>query len=194
MRVIPALLALFILVIACNNDKKVVVKGEDGSTTTVDMNAASNAATDMEKKMEELKKLPPLSVDELKAMLPEQLAGMPRTDYNAMTNMGVSMATAKYANEEGSDVDLVIYDGAGEAGAGIYSLHYWTKMNMQSEGSYGYTKTIDFMGGKAVESFDKSSNQYTLTVTPNERLLVILSGRNTTAEALRDAAKGLNIK
>jgi hypothetical protein len=65
---------------------------------------------------------------------------------------------------------------------------------MQSESSNGYTKTIDLNGTKAVESYEKGNNQYTLTYTANERLLVVLMGRNTDADALRTVAKNLNLK
>ncbi len=74
--------------------------------------------------------------------------------------------------------NVAIYDCAGEAGAGRFAMTYWTKMNVQSESSDGYTKTMDFKGGKTVESYDKGSNQTTLTYVANARLMVVITGKN----------------
>ena len=83
-------------------------------------------------------------------------------------------------------------DCAGEAGSGFYALNYWTKMTMESENDQGYTKTVDFMGGKAVEDYKKYNNSYTLTFTANDRLLITLQGQNLSLDVLKDAAKALN--
>ena len=197
-KLFASLLAVSLLVSACKNNKKVSVtdKNEDGTTTTttVDMNNVADNTDEMNKKMEELKKLTPLTLDQLKALLPEELNGMKRKEFNTSSALGYAFGQAKYEKDDTTSMDLTIYDCAGEAGAGIYGLNYWTKMNMQSESSNGYTKTIDLNGTKAVESYEKGNNQYTLTYTANERLLVVLMGRNTDADALRSVAKNLNLK
>jgi len=193
-----SLLAVSLLFTACKNDKKVTVtdKNEDGSTTTttVDMSNAVDNTDEMNKKMEELKKLTPLTLDQLKALLPEELNGMKRKEFNTSSALGYSFGQAKYEKDDTTQIELTVYDCAGEAGAGIYGLNYWTKMNMQSESSNGYTKTIDLNDTKAVESYEKGSNQYTLTYTTNDRLLVVLTGRNTGVDVLRTIAKNLNLK
>ena len=197
----PAMLSICFLLTACKSDKKTTDSGTtDDGTSTASSTAsgdASSTAPDqdaMNKKMEELKKLTPLTVDQLKGLLPEELNGIKRTSFNANSTMGFAVAEAEYRKDDSTVIKLDIYDCAGEAGAGIYGLNYWTKMNMQSESSDGYTKTFDFMGNKAVETYEKNSNQYTLTFAANDRLLVVLSGRNTGIDALKDAAKSLKLK
>jgi hypothetical protein len=78
-------------------------------------------------------------------MLPEELAGMKRSNFNVHSQMGYSVGDATYRNE-GSDarLHLSIIDCAGEAGAGVYSLNYWTRMSMVTENDNGYSKTVDF--------------------------------------------------
>ena len=83
---------------------------------------------------------------------------------------------------------------AGEAGSSFYALSYWTKMTMESENDQGYTKTVDFMVGKAVEDYKKYHNSYTLTFTANDRLLITWQGQNLSLDVLKDAAKALNLK
>ena len=195
---LATLLIASMLVAACNNHKKIshTEKNADGSTTTTTMDVSDlTTSTDaMNKKMEELKKLTPLTLDQLKGLLPEELNGIKRTSFTTNSTMGFAVAEAEYRKDDSTVIKLDIYDCAGEAGAGIYGLNYWTKMNVQSESSDGYTKTIDFMGNRAVETYEKNNNQYTLTYAAIDRLLVVLSGRNTGIDALKDAAKSLNLK
>lgn len=193
------MLCLSIVFLSCHgNDKKLTAttKNEDGSTTTtsVDVSGISSAGDEMTKQMESLKKLKPLSLDELKKLLPEEVAGMKKTNYNANSAMGFALAEATYTKDDTTDVKLTVYDCAGEAGASMYGMTYMTKMNMQSESSDGYTKTVDFDGGKAVETYAKGSNETTLTYVSSNRLLVMLSGHNVDAGTLRQIAQNLNIK
>jgi hypothetical protein len=160
----------------------------------MDVSDLSTSTDAMNKKMEELKKLTPLTLDQLKGLLPEELNGIKRTSFTTNSTMGFAVAEAEYRKDDSTVIKLDIYDCAGEAGAGIYGLNYWTKMNVQSESSDGYTKTIDFMGNRAVETYEKNNNQYTLTYAAIDRLLVVLSGRNTGIDALKDAGKSLNPK
>lgn len=197
-----AALACVFLFTACNNNKTkdaTTIVSEDGKTkVTIDPSTVTSptASEDMTKKMEDLKKLTPLTLDQLKALLPEELAGMKRSNFSANSAMGFALAEARYKGSEDDDKELklVIWDCAGEAGAGFYSLTYWTQFNMQSESDDGYTKSVSFNGGKAIEKYSKGSNEYDLTYTSGERLLVNISGRNVPLEVVKQAATGLNLK
>jgi hypothetical protein len=182
---------------ACKNrSKTMTITSEDGkSKVSVDVNSAAAASDDMQKKVEELKKLTPLTTDQLKTMLPEQVMGMKRSSFNANSAMGFASAEARYKNEnDDKEIELSIFDCAGEAGAGVYSLSYWTKMSMQSESDNGYTKTVDFNGGKAVETYEKGSDRYELTYVASDRLLVSVKGEKTGLDAVKQAAQGLDLK
>jgi hypothetical protein len=181
---------------SCNNNPdKITVKSDDGkSTATVDLSSAEKNAEQMQNKAEELKKLAPLTLDQLKALMPEELAGIKRTDYNANTTMGIAAGEAEYRKDDNASIKLVVYDCAGETGAAYYSATYLMKMNMQSESDDGYVKTVDFMQGKAIESYDKSSNRYSLIYLGNDRIMISLEGDDISLETLRDAAKSLNLK
>lgn len=185
-----------IMMASCNNNPgNITVKSDDGkSTATVDLSRAEKSAEQMQNKAEELKKLAPLTLDQLKELIPEELAGIKRTAFNVNSAMGISAGDAEYRKDDNSAIKLQVFDCAGETGAGYYSAMYLMKMNMQSESDNGYLKTVDFMNGKAVESFDKSSNRYTLIYLGNDRVMVSLEGENISLETLRDAAKGLNLK
>jgi hypothetical protein len=191
------ILAAVILLAACNNNKPktATITSDDGKEkVTFDADKMQNAAADMEKQKKELEKLPPLTIEQLKAMIPENLMGAKRTNFQASTSMGAGLATGEYQINDSTDVKLNIYDCAGTAGAGIYSLQYLGMMNIQQESDDEYTKTVDFNGGKAYEHCNKSSNECTITYFAGGRFLVTLEGNHVGADALKDAAKGLSIK
>jgi hypothetical protein len=187
-----------LLATACNNNKPkpIVITSEDGKTkTSIAVQEVAGAADDMQKKMEELKKLTPYNTDQLKAMLPEEMMGMKRTNFNANSMMGFASADATYKNAgDEKRIQLTIFDCAGEAGAGIYSLNYWSRMSMQSENENGYTKTIEFNGGKAVENYSKTEEEYELTFVTNDRLLVSVKGNQVGLDAVKQAAQSLSFK
>ena len=189
---------LCMLVIACNNNKKpgeITVTSEDGKTTAkIQPGDLAQSADAFQKKTEELQKLSPYTLDLMKALLPEELAGAKRSKFSANSAMGAAFGEADYAINDSSGLELKIFDCAGQAGAGIYSMQYLAMMNFQSESDDEYTKTIEFNGGKAVEHLNKNNNRSTLTYLAGDRLLVTLEGRNTGIDLLKQAAGSLNLK
>ena len=192
------LFATGVLFAACNNNKPkpLTITSDDGkSKVSVDVGNASAASDQMQKKMDELKKLTPLSTDQLKAMLPDEVMGMKRSSFNANTMMGFAAAEATYKDSASDkEISLSIFDCAGEAGAGVYSMSYWMKMNMQSETDNGYSKTIDFQGQRAVEAYEKSADSYELTYLAADRLLVTIKGEKTGLDAVKQLAENLHLK
>ncbi len=188
----------FMLLIACNNDKKqtsVPAAQSEKEKVAIDENetvAAGQAV--LEKKTEELNKLLPLSLDLVKALLPEELAGMKRISADANNSMGFSAGQAEYAKDDTAKIRLSIFDCAGEAGSGFYSVNYWNKLNNNTENEKGYSKTVDFNGGKAIEGFDKETAEYRLMYESGNRYLVGISGERIGLDAIKAAAKSLNIK
>ncbi|MEO5946631.1 MAG: hypothetical protein ABIP79_07410 [Chitinophagaceae bacterium] len=190
-------LGFLIFIAACNNNKKAdssSINADTTKTESPDAKQMQNAAEDMEKKKDELSKLKPLTMDELKALLPEKLMGTGRASYDVNNSMGAGLATAEYTLTDSTSVSLSIYDCAGSAGAGIYSLQFLGMMNMQQESDDEYTKNVDFNGANAFEHCDKTTNDCTFTYFAGGRYLVTLEGDNVGADALKQAARALNIK
>jgi hypothetical protein len=189
--------AALCLLASCNNHKKpgITVTSEDGkTTTTVSPNALAETADAFTRKAEELQKLSPYTLDQMKALLPEELAGAKRSKFSANSAMGAAYAEGEYPINDSTELELKIFDCAGQAGAGIYSMQYLGLMNFQSESDDEYTKSIEFKGGKAVEHVDKRNNNSTLTYLSGDRLLVTLEGKNTGIDLLKQAAGSLNLK
>jgi uncharacterized protein YjiK len=108
--------------------------------------------------------------------------------------MGFAFISADYKKDDTSTLKVAVYDCAGEAGSSWYAATYWTKMNFQQESSTEYTKTVELMGGKAVENYNKENNTSSLTYAANNRLLVVITGDNMKPDELKQAAEQLNLK
>ncbi|MGZ5287315.1 MAG: hypothetical protein ACXWB9_09035 [Flavisolibacter sp.] len=193
------LLLAILFVSSCNNDKSKVTtteKDDDGTVTKteVDVKGMTSKADEMTVKMEALKKMKPLTIEEMKAMLPETLDGVKQSNYNASATMGYAFVGVEFKKDSRNEVKVQLFDCAGEMGSAFYASAFWTSMNYQQENDEGYTKSIDFMNGRAIEAYNKNNKESTLTYVVNDRLLVILEGKNMSPEELKAAAQKLNIK
>lgn len=181
-------LATILLLAGCNNNKKIRNKTDKAETqvksTAIEIDSIS-------KKLGTLKKLTPVGIDELIAMLPNELAGIKRTNFTASTAMGYAVAQGDYEKKNKTDIRMMVYDCAGEAGANLYETTYLNQLNIKQEKDGGYIKTIDFNGSKAIENYEKATKVTTLTYVANERILVVLTGRNVSPENLKEAAANM---
>lgn len=196
-RLFFSIISFSLLITACNNNKSSdATDATEDSVNNISPDAIKmqNASEEMEKKKEELSKLTPLSMDALKALIPETLLGGKRTNFDANNSMGAGLATGEYDLTDSTAISINIYDCAGSAGAGIYSMQYLSMINMEQESEDEYTKTVDFNGAKASEHCDKTTNDCTFVYFAGGRYMVTLEGDNVGAEALKQAARALNIK
>lgn len=192
MKIFPALAGLFLLA-ACNNDSKTVTTTDDetGTKTTMDINTSPKNASNFEEKIKELQQLAPLSLDEMKALLPETLGAASRSDMSVQQAMGTSYARASYKLSDESSFDLGIFDCAGQAGAGIYNSQFMTLMNFQQESETEVTKTVDFNGAKAIEQYKKDGSEASFHWLAKDRFLVTLEGDNMKPEEVKKVAEML---
>jgi hypothetical protein len=197
-QIIAFFLACAILATACNSKKKTVeVKNDDGTskaTINADNAEMQKASLEYQKQAEELQKLSPVTMDELKAMVPEQMMGAKRSSFQANTATGTGVVTAEYDLNDTTNVRVTIWDCGGPAGSGLYSAQYMTAMNYQQESDNDYTKTIDFKGAKAIEHCKKDNSSCSITYFTGKRFMVVLDGRNMHPDGLKQAADELRIK
>jgi hypothetical protein len=183
---------------ACNNNKpkdNITITDKDGKEkVTIDLNQPKNTGLDMIKRKEELEKLTPLTTDELTALVPGEMMGAARTDLDVNSAMGATVANADYKINDSADLKLEIVDCAGPGGAGMFGMQYINMINVNADDEEEYVRTIDFNGGKALESCRKKRNRCTIAFFSGNRFLVSLSGNDVGIDVLKDLAKGLNIK
>lgn len=196
-------LGAVMLLTACDNNKsketnstttnQTSTENSTGTTNTTNPTTNTDASNDMTKMMEDMKKMPALSTDQIKAMLPENLMGMKRTSFSANSMMGYGVGEARYKSDDGKQLHVSIYDCVGTAGVAWYSMMYWG-MNMEREDENGYEKTTTFNGAKAIEKYQKGSDEYSIMFPASNRLLVSVEGQQTGLDMVKQAAGNLNLK
>lgn len=191
-----------ILLISCSKTEKTEEEKSGGLSEAYsnakNLNKLSNSMDDITKNTEELKKLTPLTNEELKPLLPEQILGLKRTELsvgdNAMMNM--SSAESSYKNEDSSKkVNLQIMDGAGETGSAVVSM-LMMSLNMDREKitETGFEKSKEIKGMKAMVSENKNGEipNSEIQMIANNRYLITLKGDGISAEELEKAAGEIN--
>jgi len=189
-----------IITTGCNNNKKpgdVTITDKDGKEkVTVNLNDMQSKAAEMEKKKEELAKLTPMSLEELKALVPESIGGATRSSYESNASMGAVMVNAHYKIDDSTNVKVTIFDCAGNAGSSFYGLQYLTLFRGETDNDREYSKTIDFNGGKGVMTCRKDRKDCTLVYSAgvSDRFLITLDGNNVDGDGLKSFADKLNVK
>lgn len=189
-KIISVVFAVTVFTISCKNESS---KKSDGQNNKEKISSDSNNnqgdSQDIEKVKQQLVKLTPMSLDQIKALIPETLMNFKKTKSEAATNSGIGTAMAEYHPNDTTTITLNIYDCAGAAGADIYDTQFTgLVMNVQQ----GDTKNIDINGVKGFEHCD--NNDCTITWFSGNRFIVTLLGDNTGSEILKKAAQGLTIK
>jgi hypothetical protein len=188
------LFLVFNVLFACNNNK---AKGSDDNTARNDSMQGVTAADEsdvIQKRMEQMKQLKPLTAEQVKSLFPDELAGMKQSEYKATNSEGYEVGEAHYDSGDGKSLDVTIFDCAGEAGAGKYNIMYVGYLNTESEDNNGYKKSIRFNGDKAIETYDKKQESYSILFLSGDRLLVNVEGEHLELDAVKQAASGLNLK
>ena len=193
-RAITFLLVISTMIVSCKSKDKITVKDDDGGKATVDVSEMAKNADKMKDRSEALQKLTPLSLDELKAALPEQIMGANRDNMEATKMAGLAnFSKADYKMNDSTEVELTIFDCAGTEGAGYFNMAF-LGMSFEKDDENEYTKTTDFNGDKAIESCQKKSNHCEFTFFGKERYMVTLKGDNVGMDQLKKIAGDLNLK
>ena len=135
------------------------------------------------------KKVETVSYQELKALLPESLPGMKRTDAtgekSSAMGMQVSNAEGRYSSDDGSSTTIKITDIGSMTGLAGMTAYAWAKVDIDRESDNGYEKTTTFNGYKAHEKYDKPSKSGEISVLVGDRFVVEVDGRNVDMDAIK---------
>jgi len=178
------------ILIACNNHKsrgEITVAREDGK-------AAVQSEEAIQKVKEELQRLSPYTLDQMRALLPEELAGAKRSRLSVNGAMGTAYAEGEYEINDSTKLELKLLDCAGPAGVGIYNTQYLGILGLQSENDNEYIKTVDLDGSKAIEQVQKDGSHAILMYIAAGRLFVTLEGKNTSIDLLKKISGNLRLK
>jgi len=179
-----------IMLISCSESKKSEEKAEP-----VETQVKSAAVVDpKEQKLQELRKAPLTSLDDMQKMLPEVLAGIKKTKFSMTSNMNYGMVNADYTKNANTFVQVTMYDCAGEDGAKLYQSSFQNDLGKADSTEKGYMRTIELQGGKAIERFDAELKVTTLSFLANDKILFVIAGKNIEADALKEEVQKMNVK
>ena len=199
-KVIIATAAL--MLVACSKEEKVKTEKSGGLSdlvsTAKNYSKINSTMQDVGKNIENLKNLTPLTNDELKTVLPEELLGLKRRELSVGDNamMNLSTAEAKYADDEKTKrIKVEIVDGAGETGSAMVSIMMMgLNVNKEKTTEFGFEKSTEINGVKSIVSERKEGeniNSEIQTVLKN-RYLVTLKADGFSYEQLKSALSTLN--
>lgn len=183
-----------------NEKESTSIKDVFGSVKT--MNTLSNSMEDIQKNTERLQKLTPVSNDELKAVLPETLLGLPRVSLSVGDNsmMKISSAEAEYKDENNKEIKVKVLDGAGETGSAMISLLMMGfTANSEKTTQDGFEKMGDFNGTKAQikETKRESGVDSEINYILKDRYMITIEADGYTTEELKkvmDIITGSSLK
>lgn len=184
------------LLLACDNPVSKKIK-----ETKKGLENTTNAYKELNKMGDDIKELQtvePLTNEEMKAWLPDQINGMKRTGYKAgqTAYMQIASIEATYRNEDKSKTFKVnVLDGAGEMGASATAgVRMMLSMDMEEEDEYKTRRTVTKGDVKAIEEYRKTRNSTSIQLMHGKRFYIQANGTNMDVDETWDAIDELDLE
>ncbi|MDN5286027.1 MAG: hypothetical protein JWR38_2301 [Mucilaginibacter sp.] len=198
-KTILAVAILFML--SCSNSPKKETEEKSSIAKAVEgagnLSKLSKSAEKMEAQTAKLKKLTPLSKDELKAVIPENVGDFKRKSYSAGgTVADISTAQGEYSKGDEKTISVSVLDGAGESGSAIVSLlAMGLSMDAESESNGTVTKNTEIDGVRYSTEDTKSDSRVSSSIKflHNDRYAVTLTGEGYSLSELQSFLKSLDL-
>jgi len=154
--------------------------------------------TNMQEDIKELQATTPLTNEELKSWLPEEVEGLKRISYKAgqAGMMNISSIEAVYANEDKSKkFSISIIDGAGQVGAAATAgVRMVMSQDFEEEDENGFRRTVTKNGAKAIEEYRTGNNRSKIQLMESNRFYLEAKGANMDLDEIWDAIEELNLE
>ncbi len=197
---VRASVILFVAVVVSCGGSSEPERAEETTEDAPPASTPTEAAKNMEEAMKEMTKamgsnenVEPVDFRELKALLPEELAGMKRTNSSGQKTgaMGFKVSTAegKYRRDGGSgNLTVSIADLGTLKGMAMMSYAAWLNMSLDRETDTGYERTTKYQGYPAMEKFEQSGTpRGEIAVAVGERFIVNVKGSGLEMDDLKEA-------
>jgi len=193
--------ALLFALTSCSNSPKKDTEEKSGLGKLVEgasnLDKLAKSGEKLKDQTEKLKKLTPATVEEMKAVVPENVGDFKRKSYSAGgTVADIVAADAEYAKEDNKTIHVSILDGAGESGSAVVSLlAMGLSMQTESESNGTVTKNIEIDGVRYSTEDTKSDSRVSssLKFIHNDRYAITLQGEGYSLSELQDFLKKLDL-
>ncbi len=192
-------LALFIFsaLLSCK-DNPVSKKIKETKEAVSNSTNAVQEMTNMQDDIKELQQTTPLTNEELKSWLPDEVEGMKRISYKAgqAGMMNISSIEAAYANEDKSKkFSISIIDGAGQVGAAATAgMRMVMSQDFEEEDENGSRRTVTKNGKKAIEEYRSGNNNSKIQIMEGNRFYLEAKGSNMDLDETWDAIDELDLE
>ena len=190
-------LLVFSIFIGCK-DNPVSKKIKETKRTVTNTTNAVQEMTKMQDDVKDLSEITPLTNEEMKAWLPDEIQGMKRISYKAgqVGMMGIASIEAAYANEDKSKkFSINVIDGAGQMGAAAtMGMRMVMSQDFEEEDEYRTRKTVKRKDKKAVEEYEKTKNNSQIQYLESNRFYLEAKGKNMDIDETWDAIDELKLK
>ncbi len=191
--------ALFIFssLLSCKDNpvSKKIKETKDAVSNTTN---AVQEMTKMQDDIKELQETTPLTNEELKSWLPDEVEGMKRISYKAgqAGMMNISSIEAAYANEDKSKkFSISIIDGAGQVGAAATAgMRMVLSQDFEEEDENGSRKTVTKNGKKAIEEYRSGNNSSKIQLMEGNRFYLEAKGTNMDLDETWDAIDEIDLQ
>ena len=185
------ILTLIIVVILGCKDNPVVEKAEEIKDNVQNTTRAVKEMDSMKEDMETLAGVTPLTNEELKNWLPDEINGMTRTGFKVgqMGVVAIASVDATYENQDKTKkFRFQLLDGAGEMGSSaIAGARMLLTQEFEEETQNRIKRTSARNGLKYIEEFRKDGSKSSLQFVYDDRFYLDVNGTNLTMEELWSA-------
>ncbi len=192
-------LALFVFsaLLSCK-DNPVSKKIKETKDVVSNSTNAVQEMSRMQDDIKELQEIAPLTNEELKSWLPDEVNGMKRISFKAgqAGMMGIDSIEAAFANEDKSKkFTITIIDGAGQVGAAATAgMRMVISQDFEEESENGTRRTVTKNGTKAIEEYRTGNNNSTIQLMEGNRFYLEAKGNNLNLDETWDAIDELDLE
>ena len=137
----------------------------------------------------------PVNIDQLRPLIPETFAGLPRTSSSAektgIAGLMVSNAKASYGDGADKEATLEVVDTGGVSG--IMGLASWANIQGEREDDEGSERTTKVGDRMIHEKISKTGGTNEFSMVVADRFMVNTTGRGVDINELKNAVAGLNL-
>lgn len=190
-------LSLFVVasILACK-DNPVAKKIKETKQNVSNTKNAVKEMNDLQKDIEKLQNTEPLTNEDLKEWLPDEIDGMKRISFKAgqMGVIQIASIEAVYTNEDKTKkFKIEVIDGAGAMGASATAgMRMLFSQEFEEETEYKTRRTAKRGGMKVIEEYKKNNNNSTIEFMQNDRFYIKVTGTNMDLDETWDNIKEMD--
>ncbi len=137
----------------------------------------------------------PINFRELKAMMPDEVNGLPRSSHSGETTnaMGFRVSAAKAKYSEGDQrIELTISDLGGVQML-LTSMAAWSMIEIDRESDTEMERTTEYEGYKAHQKYNFPRKRGEMTVLIGSRFVVQAQGSNVEMDQIKEALSEIDL-